>query len=198
MDPITGIATGVSLLSGISGGKSAKKKADSAARSRAKIDARSLKLFDLLFKRAQDAEAQGVFDPEKRIAQLERDTGRYEARDAGNLAGAMAVAGYKPGDSEIGVRQDAVKVKYRKFLDQMRDELRSRSFFEQNQAYAMASPNYLQGPAQGADSRIQRYDQQAQGMNPAGFLSNLMPMFNTRKQGIPGATPPDSTNPFWR
>lgn len=68
-----------------------------------------------------------------------------------------------------------MKIKYRKFLDQMRDEIRTTSFFDQNAAYQAANPQYLQAGLQGNQVRGQQAQSQVQ--NPAGFLSSLLPSF---------------------
>ncbi len=153
IDPISAGLSAVSMIGGKNANKKAEKKAESAQKGAKALEERAIKLWDVLFNRAEQAAQDGTFDPERRIQALERDTGAYEARDAGNLAGAMSVAGYKPGDSEIGTRLDAVKVKYRKFLDNMRDEIRTKSFFEQNQAYQAANPAYLAPGIQGNNNR---------------------------------------------
>ena len=171
-----------SLMSGKKGQKKAEGQANAAGARSLALEQRMTKLWDLLFKRAEDAEKSGQFDPEKRIAALEKDTARYESRDMGNLGGAMAVAGYKPGDSEIGTRMDAVKVKYRSFLDNMREQIRQSSFWDQTRAYQSAGD--LMGPMQNANQQQQNaYAQMPQG--GGNFLQNLIGSFGNR----PGSTP---------
>lgn len=198
MDPISAGLGAVSLISGKNANKKAESQAKSAAKSGKAMEQRLVKLFDVLFKNAEDATKAGTFDPERKIAQLEKDTGEYESRDMGNLAGALTTAGYQPGDSEVGVRLDAVKGKYRKFLDTMREEIRTKSFFDQQSAFQTANPGILSAPMQGAHNREQTALGQIQ--NPSGFLGNLLPSLapKVNNKSTKGLIAPDSTNPFWR
>lgn len=172
VDPVSVGLAGLNLVKGIGANKAAKKQANKAAKDAKNIEKRMTGLFDLLLNRATQADKQGTFDPEKRIKALEDRTAGYEARDASNLAGAMRVAGYRPGDSEIGTRQDAVKIKYRRFLDEARDNIRTQSWWDQQNAYLSANPNYLNAALEGARGR----QSQALGkmQNPGDFLSLLM------------------------
>lgn len=180
IDPISAGLGAVSLISGKNANKKAQSTADKARKSGQRLEDRVVNLWDTLFKRAQDAEKAGTFDPEKRIAALEKNTAEYESRDLGNLAGALTVAGARPGDSEVGTRLDAVKVKYRKFLDNMRDEIRTSSFWDQQNAYMSANPSYLSGAMAGSANREQTALSQVQ--NPAGFLQNLLPTLAPQKK----------------
>lgn len=173
IDPLSAGLSAVSLISGKGANDKARKDAKKAQEGSKALEQRAISLWDKLFARAEQSEKDGTFDPEKRIQALEKDTAHYESQDLGNLAGAMTVAGYRPGDSETGTRLDAVKVKYRRFLDNMRDEIRTKSFFEQNAAYQAASPQYLQPGLQGNAQRGAQAQSNIQ--NPAGFLSNLLP-----------------------
>lgn len=180
MDPVSAGLGAVSLISGKEANRKAQKTADSARKSSQRLEDRVVKLWDTLFSRADQAAKDGVFDPEKRIAALEKNTAEYESRDLGNLAGALTVAGARPGDSEIGTRLDSVKVKYRKFLDNMRDEIRTSSWWDQQNAYMSANPQYLNAPMQNANQRQQNATGQVQ--NPAGFLQNLLPTLSPQKK----------------
>ncbi len=185
---------GLGLISSLMQNESARKSASKANSKAGKLDDRLVKLFDVLFSNAETADKAGQFDPEKRIASLERDTSRYEGQDMGNLAGALRVSGYKPGDSEIGTRLDAVKGKYRSFLDTMRDQIRQNSFTEKQNAYASANPNILGGPLQ--DARQSQAMSLSQIQNPSGFLSSFLPMLGRgRSSGfnIGGNRSPAST-----
>lgn len=187
IDPLSAGLSAVSLISGKNSNKKAQSTADKAQKSNKRLEDRAVKLFDVLFSGAEKAVQSGVFDPERKIAQLEKDTGEYESRDLGNLAGALTTAGYQPGDSEIGVRLDAVKGKYRKFLDTMREEIRSKSFFEQQQAYQSANPSYLQPAIQGNNQTAQ--NALASQQNPAGFLANLLPSLMPTKANTQSSKP---------
>ena len=196
MDPVSAGLGAVSLISGKNANKKAQKASDKAGASAQQMEQRLMRLWDTLFARAEAASKPGGdLDPEKRIANLEADTARYESRDLGNLTGAMRIGGYKPGDSEIGTRQDAVKIKYRSFLDNMRNEIRGQAFGEQTNAYLAAGGVPLgqamgsaQGRQQNAQSQMQSpggmfqgmlgafRPKQQQGFNTSGFLSNLRGM----------------------
>lgn len=181
VDPISAGLGAASLISGKKANQNASSAAGAAGRRGAAMEKRLTALFDLLFSNAREADQSGQFDPEKRIAALERDTGRYESRDMGNLAGALATAGYRPGDSEIGTRLDAVKGKYRSFLDTMREQIRQSSFMEKQQAYLSANPNILQ-PAM-ANAANQQQIAMSQLQNPAGFLQAFLPTLRGGGQG---------------
>jgi hypothetical protein len=180
IDPISAGLGAVSLISGKNANKKAQSDAGKAKKSSQQLEQRVIKLWDTLFSRAENAEKSGLFDPEKRIAALEKNTAEYESRDLGNLAGALTVAGARPGDSEVGTRLDAVKVKYRKFLDNMRDEIRTSSFWDQQNAYMSANPSYLSGPMAASQNREQNALSQVQ--NPSGFLANLLPTLAPQKK----------------
>ena len=174
-DPISAGLGAISLIQGKSAQKSADRQARSAEKSAKSLEARATKLFDVLFSTAENADKAGVYDPEKRIAALEADTGRYESRDTGNLAGAMRVAGYRPGDSEIGTRLDSVKIKYRRFLDDMREKIRVGSVREKQAAYAGANVGNLQPGIQGANTRFGYATQEANSYDPSAFLQSWLP-----------------------
>lgn len=182
VDPVSAGLGAVSLISGKNANKSARNEANQAGQMSKALEQRVIKLWDVMFARAQQAEAGGEFDPERRIAALEKDTGRYESRDMGNLAGALRVSGYKQGDSEIGTRLDAVKGKYRSFLDTMRNEIRDKSWWDQQNAYASASPGMLNAPMQSVANR--RDQALGQIQNPAGFLGGFLQ--NLRGLGVGG------------
>jgi len=189
IDPVTAGLGAVSMIQGKKANNAARREAGEANRMSRAMEQRVTKLWDTLFQRAEQAEKSGEFDPERRIAAVEKDTARYEGRDMGNLAGALRTAGYKPGDSEIGTRLDAVKTKYRSFLDNLRNDIRDKSWWDQQNAYASANPGMLggaMGSAQNreamARSRIQDPSQmlmglmpfmQGGGQNPQNFMMNL-------------------------
>lgn len=177
MDP--GTATAVASGLGLMGNKGAQKAANRAAKQGRALEARATRVWDKLFANAEEAERQGQFDAERRIASLERDTANYESRDLGNLGGAMRVAGYKPGDSEIGTRFDAVKMKYRRFFDATRDTIRQNVFNEKQAAYAVPL-GYLQPGLQGAQNR----QNIALGSmsDPSGFAMALAPFLKDKAQ----------------
>jgi hypothetical protein len=172
VEPISAGLGAASLISGKEANKKARKDAQSAQSGQKAIEQRMIKLWDVLFARAKKAEDTGEFDPEKRIAALESDTARYESRDLGNLTGAMRIAGYKPGDSEVRTRQDAVKIKYRSFLDNLRNQIRDKSWQDQQDAYLSVGGANLGAPLASMQNRATSSYGRIQ--NPSGFLGNLL------------------------
>jgi hypothetical protein len=193
IDPVSAGLGAVSLISGKNANKKAESQAKSAQKSAKKWEDRAAQLWKVMFEGADKAVKEGLFDPDRKIAQLEKDTANYEAKDLGNLSGALTTAGYKPGDSEIGVRLDAVKGKYRQYLDKMREDIRTSSFFDQQNAYATANPNYLQPAIQGGYNRAGMAMGQMQ--DPSQFLGAFFKGLTPKKSGL---TAPSSDNPFWR
>lgn len=173
MDPVSAGLGAATLISGKGANKKAQRASDKAGAYAKELEKRAVKLYDLLLANAEKADLSGAFDPEKRIAALEKDTARYESRDSGNLGGALASAGYKVGDSEIGVRLDAVKSKYRNFLDTMRDQIRQQAFFDKQAAYSSANPGMLNAAIGGA--RGEQQNALARLQNPSGFLGSFLP-----------------------
>lgn len=161
------------FLSGNAENARERKKAEKAQKQQDEMLRRQQELQDMFLGFARGADKAGQFDPSMRLAQLDDDTARYEARDSGNLAGALRVAGYKAGDSEIGTRLDSVKVKYRGQREQMADQIRQQAFGQKMAAYGAANPGDL-------NPSIQVYGQRAQDArgrigNPAGLLGAIMP-----------------------
>lgn len=162
MAKVDPVSAAVGVIGSVIGAKENKK-------ARAKQDAlaqRYIQLFDTLFGKTAEAERRGFFDPASRLALLNRETAFYEGRDLGNLAGALRIAGYRPGDSEIGTRLDAVKAKYRLAREKMADEIRRQSFADLLSAYASANPQALNAPLALYSSRMQ---------DPTAFFQALMP-----------------------
>lgn len=103
---------------------------------------RERELYELLLGKLDDAEGAGVFNPETAIAQLDKDMAEYEGRDTGNQAGALRIAGYRPGDSEVVNRSDAIKLKYRGERDRQASAIRRDLPLARIQAYsALKSPS---------------------------------------------------------
>jgi hypothetical protein len=176
MDPVSGALAGASLISGIAGGKSAKKAQNRAASGQAEVAKRAVQLFDTIFGGAAAADKAGFFNSDAQIKQLEKDTARYEAEDLGGLAGAAKVAGYAPGDTVVTKMLENVKGKYRSTLDNARLALRRSSLFDKLGAYAMAGQSGALGTAGSIYS--QQYQQAANSQPRAGgFFANLMPFF---------------------
>jgi hypothetical protein len=175
MDPISAGLGVASLASGISGNKGAKKAADSAGNSQKQLAKRQVDLFDTIMAAVKGADSQGFFNPDKQLAQLEADTSRYESRDMGNTAGALRVAGYRPGDSEIGLNLGAIKSKYKLDFQRQSNDIRNNSLFNKLNAYGAANGVNL-GQSMQVYGQQQQYAN-SQRQNPAGMFASLAPYF---------------------
>lgn len=183
MGELIGPALGaVGALTGAAANDSAMREAKRARRAQDRLTGRQVELFDTILSAVKGADQQGAFDPDRRLERLDEDTARYESRDRGNLAGAMRVAGYQPGDSEIGVRQDTLGLKYRENRERMADDIRTDSIFRKLQAYSMANPGML-NPAI-ATQGARESNSMAGLQNPAGFFSALMPFLTERPKAV--------------
>jgi len=179
MDLLGAIPGIIGAIAGIGANDKAAKASASASKSAKKLADKKVSLFDLIQSMVQQADAGGQFNPEQYISQLENDTAKYEARDAGNLAGALRVAGYKPGDSEIGRRLDAVKMNYRQQLDQQRTALRRGLFSDRMNAYQAINPDNLNSGIALAQNNAAMAQSQMQ--NPAGLFASIMPFLQSEK-----------------
>lgn len=182
MDPLTIGIGAAGVLGNLFGNSSAQRAANRAAADARRLTDRQVKLFDQMLGFADQARERGDFDAEQRIAGLERDMARYEGRDLGNLAGALRTAGYRPGDSELGTRLDAVKQKYRGDLDRMRLDERRKALFDMMGAYGATNPQGLntaigfnQGQQQLALSQMQ---------DPSKLFASIMPYLRTGERAI--------------
>lgn len=183
MDPLTLGIGAAGVIGNIIGNSGAQRAANRAAADARRLTDRQVKLFDQILGFADQARERGDFDPEQRIAGLERDMARYEGRDMGNTAGALRTAGYRPGDSELGTRLDAVKLKYRADLDRMRLDERRKALFDMLGAYNASNPQglntaigYQQGQQQMALGQMQ---------NPGQLFASIMPFLKGQPQAAP-------------
>lgn len=173
MDPVS-VGLGVaSLASGMSGNKGAQKAAASAAKSQKDLAKRQAMLFDTIFNTVKGADQQGFFNPDKRLEQLTADSAKYSGLDQGNTAGAMRVAGYKPGDSEIGLNLGAIKNKYALDWQRQANDIRNQSMQNKLNAYGAAGGVNLGGAMQVYGQQQQNAMSQMQ--NPGGLLASLAP-----------------------
>lgn len=131
---------------------------------------REREIYDILMGKLEEAEGAGVWDAEKQIADLDKEFAAYEARDAGNTAGAMRIMGYKPGDSETINRTDAIKGKYRLERDSMASNIRRQLPLSRLQAYAsLKAPNLA-----GIGANMTAYGQ-SQRSDPTAMFGSIMP-----------------------
>jgi hypothetical protein len=139
---------------------------------------RQLSWYDTMFGNARRLDESGAFDPSAQIRGLEKATAKFEARDLGNLSGALRTAGFRPGDSELGTRLDTVKAKYRDQLDQMRLALQRQSVFDKIGAYNSANPGVL---GQGINTLGSNYAMQlGQIQDPTALFGSVMPFLGNR------------------
>ncbi len=174
------IIAGLGLVNSLIQGNNARRDANRAAAKTESLTDRKLRLFELLQSIVENADKAGQFDPQTQINQLEKDTAKYEGLDLGNLAGALRVAGYRPGDSEIGTRLDAVKQKYRSELDTAREQIRRQSFIDKLNAYSAINPSLLDSSIQNSSNRESLARQQQANFNPINFLGSMMPYLEPR------------------
>jgi|GEM_PF-3671921 len=157
-----------------------------------------------LEKMFQQHQAEGVYDADRRIEAVKRQLGDYEERDMGNTAGALATAGFKPGDSEIGVRLDSVKQKNQQTFADIVSQLIGQVAGEEMNALSMLRPDGMISAAglgtsgAGQESQIlmdMARQKMGQQTNPAGFLQMFMNQWMTQGQTPAMATPLPGVNP---
>ncbi|HMS54218.1 MAG TPA: hypothetical protein PKA27_02360 [Fimbriimonadaceae bacterium] len=151
----------------------------------ASIYERRRKLFDTLFGAVEGADNAGFFDPTKRIAALREFDRQDEALETGNTAAGLRVAGYRPGDSEIGQRLDAVSVKHKRNRDELTLDETRRSFFDKIGAYSSVNASLLDPELAGSESRISQARSSQGGFGT--LLSSLMPFLEDRKEQKPSS-----------
>lgn len=179
---------GLGALSSLSANQDAQRRADQALKYGQGLEGRATALYDKLLAEVQKADSEGQFDPERRIRAMEKDTANYESKDMGNLAGALRVAGYRGGDSEIGTRLDAVKLKYQKMRESMSDQIRTQTFNEKLAAYNSVNANLLQPGIQGSQFRYSANT--SNQSNPSGLVAAIAPFLNKKDKTTPSAAPP--------
>lgn len=145
MSFLSAALTGLSALAGHEQNRKAQKQVDEGNRLQSDQAAKEREIYQMLLSAIQDAEGAGVFSPETQIAQLDKDRALFEGTDRANTAGAMRIAGFRPGDSEIGNRQDAIGIKYQADRDRQATDIRQRLPMARIQAYAgLRSPQTAQ------------------------------------------------------
>lgn len=170
MDPVSGALAGASLISGITGGKSAKKKADRAAGKQSELIKMQVELFKRLKGIVEGYDAEGGFDPKMQLEQLQRDTEHYSQRDMSNAAGSARILGYRPGDSAPLKRIRSIDSKYKLGYAQAANQIRESAFGDRLSAYRAIDPTML-------NNGIQTYGQQANAPQPnmGNMFGSIMP-----------------------
>lgn len=180
-DPITAGLGAVSLFSQMDANKKAAGKQAKALKGQQAISQRALKLFDAMYKRVSDAEAQGQFDPERYIKQLDKDYLKQEGTDLANMGGAFSAAGYLPGASEVGRSLTAFKTKSQANLDRMRTDLRRQTFADLLNSYSQIGTGGLNLASQIQGQQANMYG--GQQNSTAGLFQSIMPFFGNRSGG---------------
>lgn len=151
----------------------ARKDAKKAQGRAMKAEDRARALYEMLLEKVQEYDKAGGFDPEKYIAQLEKDDQRNQAIELENIGGAARVMGYKPGDSVPQQTLGYAVERRKKSLDTLKTDLRRQAFLDKLNAYGSINPGLLNPQIQGGYAAMNN----AQGriQNPAGFLQAVMP-----------------------
>jgi hypothetical protein len=180
IDPITaGLGLGGLLMQNEQNRKSNNAQKD-ARKGQDALMQRQIDLFDMLQRVVTDADKGGQFDPERQIAQLDKDVAKNQGRDMGNLGAGMSAAGYRPGDSEIGTRMDSVGLKYRDYRNRTANDIRTNSFLRKLQAYQGIGGQQL-NPALSVYGQ-REHDAMGSMGNPSNFFSSIMPFLNKPQQ----------------
>lgn len=121
---------------------------------------RQVGLFDQILGMVKGADASGQFDPSAQLLKLDQDIQKGQQNDMEALSGAMRVAGYKPGDSEIGAQLRGVQKNYADRRLTMAQAIRDSAFDRRLAAYRGVDTQSL-------NPGIQTYGQQAASANEA-------------------------------
>ena len=160
---------GASLLSGMMGNKGAQRSANRAQNMQDQLAQRVMALFDTMMGKAQSLDSE--LAPDRQIRNLASDTAHYSGLDQANTAGALRVAGYQPGDSEIGTRLDAVALKHRRAFGEMANDIRTRSPLQRMSLLSMVNGGQLNGLMDMYGNREQMY--RSQMRSPGGLFGSL-------------------------
>lgn len=172
-DPVSAGVAAVSTIAGLKGQSDATKEARKQRKAGNKLTERQVALYDRYIQALDQATESGAFNAEPQIAQLESDTARYEARDAGGAASAATRAGYAATDTPVQRNLARVKLNYRDYLDRARLMLRRQGWLDRFSAISGAPTNAL-NPGIELTSMRERLAQ-ANQPNPAGLFQSMMP-----------------------
>ena len=153
------------------------------------ITDRQTALFDTLKGVVGKADAGGQFDPGTFLSLLRDDTNLNKSQDMANQAAQMRILGYRPGDSEINTRQDAVANKYDLNYRQQDANIRQGLFNQKLGAYEGLA-GVLQGAGANTNSASaglqNQYNAmaqlaQSQMQNPGGLIASILPYLQNQK-----------------
>lgn len=143
MDPVNTIMSGVGLLTGMEGNRRAGNAAARAAARQDELLARQIAAFDAMKGIADRWKRYGLFSPARQIAGMEQNAFRLQDRERGrNLAGMMA-SGYRPGDSELALRDDAIRGRISETFARQGHDIARQAMQDELAAYGSANPGAL-------------------------------------------------------
>jgi hypothetical protein len=170
------IGAGATIFSGMMNNNAQQHAADSAAAQQQQLLDMQKAIFNTINNVRMAGEQQGLFDPQKRMDMIDKQDAHFENLDLGNQAGALRVAGYRPGDSEYGIRNDAIANKHQVYRDQQYAQAISQAFNDHLNAITAANGNMLNPGIQAAQQN--RMLALGSMQNPAGFFSSIMPLLS--------------------
>lgn len=145
--------------------------AETAANASKAITDKLLKLQDMMMGFVQNADQQGMFDPNRAAERFNAEWDKRHGQDMATSTAAMGSLGYKPGDSEVGYRLDKEKGQ----LDQERalgeDNARHQALQEKLQAYG--STNAMLAPALAGTNQSGQFGVEAANARSAGMNSTF-------------------------
>lgn len=198
VDPATAslVAGGLGLAGSLFGADKASDAASKAAGSQKALLQRQTALFDAIFNAVQQADRSGFFNPDVRIAEAKGDLTRQTDTAMANTAGALKVAGYKPGDTAIEERIGTIARNSALQFSKVAQGIRDSSLMNKLSAYGMANPGTL-------NPGISAYGQQAQmaqgradaitGQVP-GLVGSMMPYLFPQRAGVQATPSVPSSN----
>jgi hypothetical protein len=173
---------GASIYQGAQQNEMANRRADEAGKKQDELVKRQTELFDTIRGIVTAADKGGQFDPTQQLLQLDKDINKSSRQEGESLASAMRVAGYKPGDSEIGARQDAVTLKHRDARLSAANNIRQNSFLQKLQAYQAIGGQQL-NPGIGVYG-MQQQNAMSQRPDMGGLLGSMQPYLMPQTQEI--------------
>jgi len=178
MDPVSGGLAAAGIL-GEMGNKKSKNASARASNKAGDLLKKQGKVYDYLTGYINDLTKSGILgigSADKTIADLNKYSYEDQARDSANVAGEAKILGYRPGDTEPGVRSRALAVRYQADRDRMRTGLKADEPYSVLKAYGMANPNYG-GVAQGYQQQAQVLGQQQTDTSGiwGGLAQRMMP-----------------------
>lgn len=167
------VTAGASLFAGMDANKKAKASADKASGRQKELIKRQTQLFDTIRGIVEGYDQSGGFDPSRMVQNRVEQGAAQEQLSTSNMAGALSVLGYKPGDTVASEQVRRVSRNIRDATIRDTENIKRQAFADKIGAYRAIDPSQL-------NPGIQVYGQQAnqamsQMQNPAGFFQAAMP-----------------------